>query len=445
MSDSKRLSRRELLRSAAVAGVGGLVLGGLLARQASRMVATPAQQANLAGAQMKTKVDKIRIGASLPLTGWGAGDGTEMQRGLQMAIDEVNAQGGVGGIPVELVVLDVEEMPAEKMLSNFQRLIEVEKVHAIIVGYHVSSGPEFDLVAQAKIPYMHVNTTEASAKPVRENRDKYWMIFQGDPTEVWYGIGFAAYMDQLIESGQWKPYNKKLTLITSDNPYSISIADTFKAEAEKRGWTVNIYERVVVPVADWGPTLAKIRKDPPGLIFITDYAPSDLALFTKEFVKDPTPSLLYQQYGPSIPEYLEMAGDAANGVIWSTVIGILPDSYAEPWKQRYRQKFGAEPGGANAGSLYDMTNVYLRAVAMAGDPTDTRKVCSIMENIIHRGVCGTMAFDKSDLSGRPYPEYTKDPSLGMPHLTYQIQNKKHVLVSPEPYTTGQFKLPPWLA
>jgi branched-chain amino acid transport system substrate-binding protein len=45
----------------------------------------------------------------------------------------------------------------------------------------------------------------------------------------------------------------------------------------------------------------------------------------------------------------------------------------------------------------------------------------------------------------PYPDFTPDPSLGMPHLTFQIQNGEQVLISPDPYTTGKFELPDWLS
>ena len=60
-----------------------------------------------------------------------------------------------------------------------------------------------------------------------------------------------------------------------------------------------IYEEVTAPNADWGPILSKIRANPPGLIYMTDYIPGDLASFVKQFVTAPTQSLLYQQYGPA--------------------------------------------------------------------------------------------------------------------------------------------------
>jgi branched-chain amino acid transport system substrate-binding protein len=291
---------------------------------------------------------------------------------------------------------------------------------------------------------MHVATYEATAKLVRENRDKYYMIFQGDPTEVWYGTGLPLFYQGLIDAGKWTPANNKAVVVTSDNPYSILIADLFIEGIKALGWEVPVYEQVVTPVSDWGSVLSKVRDTQPAIIVNTNYTPSDLATFTKGIVEDPPPALLYEQYGPSIPEFLELAGEAANGVIWSTVIGVLPDAMGQAFRERYQAKFGEPPGFSNAGSEYDMVNIYLRAVALAGGPKDRKKVCEHIANTIHRGVCGAYRFMPDDLTVPPYPDEVNDPSLGQPHLYFQIQGGQHKAISPAPYVEAEFQLPPWL-
>jgi len=61
--------------------------------------------------------------------------------------------------------------------------------------------------------------------------------------------------------------------------------------------------------------------------------------------------------------------------------------------------------------------------------------------MIHRGVTGSISFENH--AGRCYPWQTNDSSLGQSHIIVQIQNKQHVVVAPDPYTTGSFQLPPW--
>jgi branched-chain amino acid transport system substrate-binding protein len=62
-----------------------------------------------------------------------------------------------------------------------------------------------------------------------------------------------------------------------------------------------------------------------------------------------------------------------------------------------------------------------------------------------RGVSGTFRFVAGENVVMPYPDAVNDVSLGMAHQTYQIQDLKQVLISPDPYTSGQFQLPPWMA
>ena len=71
----------------------------------------------------------------------------------------------------------------------------------------------------------------------------------------------------------------------------------------------------------------------------------------------------------------------------------------------------------------------------------------ILANSVYRGVCGAYTFTNAgpgELTCIPYPDETPDPSIGMAHLTFQIQNGEQVLIAPDPYTTGSFQLPEWL-
>lgn len=386
----------------------------------------------------------IKIVSPLPLSGPLASDGIEMQRGLQLAVEEANAAGIAGG-QIELVTIDSEDMSAEKVVTTFQRAIDEEEADAIIIGYAAGTGPEYEIVAEAGVPYIHFNTYEATAKVVREDPEKYSMIFQGDPTEVWYGRGLPVFMQGLIDSEQWTPANNKVAIVTSDNGYSVSIANLFREGVEAMGWEVAVFEQVITPVSEWGPTLAKIRDAQPAFICNTDYNPADLATFTKGFIADPSPALLYEQYGPSIPEFLELAGEDANGVIWSTVIGVLPDEAGNAFRERYEAKFGEAPGFSNAGSCYDAVMFYLEAVVKAGDPKDYAAVSDAIRAMNYRGVCGTYVIDPADNTAVPYPDATDDPEKGLPHLYFQIQDGKQMVIGPDPFVQSEFQLPPWLA
>ena len=335
-------------------------------------------------------------------------------------------------------------MGPQNNIAATRALVDRHGVHAIINGYIVGGGPEYDIIADADIVHLNSQTYETTAAIVRGDPERYYGIFS-DSTEVWYGIGLVDYLQQIVESGKFTPANKKIALITSNNPYSILIAQIIRDRAPAHGWEISLYEEVVQPIAEWGPTLAKIRADPPGVIINTHFFPQDIAQFALQFAQNPTPSLLYMQYGPSIPEFIELAGKAADGVLWATVIGTLPGEFGLDFEARYKERYGESAGFRNAGQTYDLMMIYAAAAAMAGGVEDSRKIADIIKNrIVHRGVCGSWRFNTDDQCTRPYPADVKDPSLGLAHHFYQIQNGEHVMVAPEPWIQGEFQVPSWI-
>jgi branched-chain amino acid transport system substrate-binding protein len=130
--------------------------------------------------------------------------------------------------------------------------------------------------------------------------------------------------------------------------------------------------------------------------------------------------------------------------LWSTTIGTLPDETGLDFRDRYQAKYNAQAGLSQSGAQYDTVRLWARAAAQAGDPADFGKVNQFLKASIFRGVVGTYRFDQTELTAVPYPDKVNDPSLAMPHLTYQIQDGKQVLLSPQPYSQGEFALPAWI-
>jgi branched-chain amino acid transport system substrate-binding protein len=432
------MTRKEFLRGVGAAGAGGLVVGGVAGFFGGRASETP----TAASAAASTSKQPIVIGSGSPVTGAYAGDGQQMIRGQQLAVAHINAAGGVLGRPLKLAVLDTQAQQPDVMKSVFQKFVS-QNVAAMFVPFTTYTSVEFPIAAQAGIPTFHVNTWHGNVDFVKQHGIKN--IYQGDPSETWYGPGFVGLVEDLISKKTWTPSSKTMAIVTSNDPYSLNIAKTFQSGMQKLGWKSTMFQQFTVPQADWSAVLVNIRSKPPGIVFFSDYAAGDEASFIKQFRQSPTPSLVYQQYAPSIPQYLQLAGSAANGVVWSTVVGILQnDPLADPFNAAFRAKFNASPGFSNAGDQYDLVHIWAQAVAEAGDPYDFAQVNKIIKGTVYRGVCGTYHFPDAYLTCYPYPDQTKDPSLGMPHLTFQIQNGKQVLISPEPYATGRFQLPDWL-
>lgn len=438
-SGGGRISRRQFLQGATAAGVGGLVVGGV-----GGYLAGNVGSGGGGGSSSGGSTEPIVIGSASPVTGPFAGDGQQMVRGQQLAVAEINANGGLLGRPLKLQVLDTKAQEPDVMKNVLQKLVS-QNVAAVFAPFTTYTSVEYPIVAEAGMPMFHVNTWHGNVDYVKKNAIKN--IFQGDPTEEWYGPGFVVLVRNLIDSGAWTPSAKSIFVVTSNDPYSLNISKTFKAGMEKLGWKTEGFEQFTVPQADWTGVLVKVRAANPGIVFFSDYAAGDEASFMKQFIQSPTKSLVYQQYAPSIPEYLDLAGDAANGVLWATVVGVLAgDDRAKQFESAFQQKFGRPPGFSNAGDQYDLVKLWAEAAAMAGDPFAFDKINEFIVNTVYRGVVGAYTFnlDPGGNTAMPYPDFTPDASLGMPHLTFQIQNGEQVLISPDPYTTGLFQLPAWL-
>ncbi len=433
------LTRKDFLRGVGAAGAGGLVVGGAGGFFGGRASNSATVSASTSAGSSK---QPIVVGSGSPVTGALAGDGLMMVRGQKLAVAQINAAGGVLGRPLQLSVLDTQLQQPDVMRTVFEKFVS-QGVAAVFSGFTTYSSVEFPIVARAGIPTFHVNTWHGNVDFVKQRGIKN--IFQGDPSETWYGPGFVGLVNNLIKTKAWTPSSKTMAIVTSNDPYSLNIANTFQAGMEKTGWKSTMFQQFTIPQADWSAVQVNIRSKPPGIVFFSDYAAGDEASFIKQFRQAPTSSLVYQQYAPSIPQYLQLAGSAANGVLWSTVVGILQnDPIAAPFNAAFQREFSASAGFSNAGDQYDLVHLWAQAASEAGDPYDFAKVNHIIKNTIYRGTCGIYHFPDDYLTCYPYPDYTKDPSLGLPHLTFQIQNGKQVLISPEPYATGSFQLPSWL-
>lgn len=396
--------------------------------------------------------DPIPIGGGVPITGWAAADGIEFKRGLEMAVEEINAAGGILGTPVKAVFEDTKDQGADNIIPAMQRLIDRHKVHAIINGYNTGAiCAEYDLIGESGVIYLHNNTDISHHAKIKSNPKKYAGIFMIDPAEYWYGEGLLAFVNNLKSSGQWKPKNNKIAIITSAQNYSMVIAKAIKDKAAEYKWDVNLFETVVAPITEWGPTLAKLRKDPPSVIAVTHWVPQDLAQFMIQFVRQPVPSLVYMQYGPSLAAFRQIGKSAVNGVLYSTVTGCLQDDIGKSFSARYKAKFGAASSPEVGAQSYQGAMMYAVAAAMAGGTggpganAQNAKIAERLKSIIYRGPVGTMRFGPEQ-AAISYPTATKDPSLGMPHqfLQHQDFTKDPALIAPEPYVTKAFMTPPWM-
>ncbi len=436
---ARKFTRRRFVRDAALAAGGLTGLGALASCGGDEEAATPTGQAPASEFE-----GTFRLGATPPLTGFAAADGIEQRRAQELAVEEWNARGGVLGMKIEPTFLDLGEMEASHMISILRQLVERFEADAIVTGYNTfTGGAEFDTMARLGIPYLHVHTLESAAQIIREDPENYWNIWQYDPSDKWYGRGFPPFVEDIISRGAFEPRNEKIAIIYNEDPYDTTIATEAREAMEGIGWTVSMFERVSGPLNEWGALLQRVRNDDPDIVFFADVILGDQVSFIRQFGQNATRSLVYGQYIPSLREYKDQAGEAAEGAIWSTVIGVLPTDEGEAFKQAFEQRWDVPPGSSIGGLLYDGTNMYLNAVEQAGTKDDHRAILDAMVKMNYVGTCGTYVFNLEDHTALIYPHEVDDVSEGIPHLFQQVQSGEDQIIFPEPVTTGELQDPAW--
>ena len=393
--------------------------------------------AAIAGAQQSAAADTVKIGVLAPLTGPSASDGAEFVKGVQLAIDEQNAKGGVAGHTFEMVSADVKDGSPDNVSSAAQRLINTDGIEVVLTGYASLSLFELDLFADAKMPYVSSGPSGSFSGIVTKDPDNYNCCWSLSPSYKGYETDVLPLLDAL----NFKPVNgKKLAMISSDNPYSKAISEGMKKSFTAAGWKVTVDEMVPFgPVNDWRAILAKVRQEPPDLVVNTDYQTSNSALFLKQFLEQPTQSLVFLQYAPSVPEFVDLTKEQSNGVLYNLIGGAI-DAPGWPRGQevlkKYKDKYGVIPGPYGT-ALYEEAQMYFMALQKVGDPKKREEIGKAMGQLKFDAAAGPVEFDQKT-------HLALQDNNHIPVTFFQIWDGKRALIAPKKYATGEFRMPPWI-
>lgn len=384
---------------------------------------------------------EIEIGLLAPLTGASAADGKGMQQGAQLAIKQLNAAGGVEGYKFKLTTVDVQGQSNDAVTKGAQSLTDNDAVKVVVTGYASTSNFEIDEFAAAGKPYLIGGNTAQTQAIIEKNPDKYPMVWSVTPNYDAYGTEPVDLADTWAEQGLWKPRNKSVFLVRSDNPYSQSIADGLVKHFQEKGWTVAGQEKVPFgTVNDWGTVIGKIRSANPDFVINTDYQVANEASFMQQFLANPTRSLVFLQYGPNQPQFFDLVKDKANGVLFNNLAGLLPSpSHGPAVKLRndWKAEYGTDSVDPQGVVTYEEIMLYAEALRSVGDPDDMTAIGEFIGESDTQQASGRIVFDQKTHLATEGDDY-------VPIQSFQFQNGKKVLVGPEKYKTGTFQVPPWM-
>lgn len=373
----------------------------------------------------------------------GVADHQDWVNGVTLAIEEINAAGGVLGRPLETTIVDTDILTPEGTTAGFLAMAEAQ-VDAILSPFVLIPQPALEAAASYGAPYLHGNTQRATLDAYLSDPEKYGNMFQIDAAETYYGSGFIPFLDQTAASGNWTPKNNRVHIVQAEIAYTQTISQaTQQAIADSGGaWELGGITDIQSPVTDWAPVIAALKESDPGVIMISHWVAAELASFAQAYAADPVPdALVYLQYGPSQPEFLDLGGDATEGFVWGTVTGVYADEQGQAFRDAYMARFPGTMGLVYTGAGYDTVYILAAAIEAAGT-TEFGPVIEALEQTAYRGVNGFYSFTE-ERAVPVYPEQVDDPEVGQAHLFFQVQDGAHRIISPDSYAEVEYVTPPW--
>lgn len=385
----------------------------------------------LAGA-VQAQEKPIRIGVTTPIQ---LQVGRDTQDAIKIAMDEINAKGGVRGRKLEMTVADETENP-EAGINAIKKLTADEKVDLLIGGY--TSG-----VTLAQLPHISASRTiylgVGAASPaitagVRKDYDKNKYIFRAGPIDARHQArGLVDFISGLVigEMGL-----KKIAIVGENAKWVQDLVPILKKGAAEVGADVRITELFDASTSDFSPLLSKVKaSEAQYMIVILSHGSSDT--FAKQWydARFPIP------YGgldvkSMDGDFYERVGGKAIGEIAANFAVRAPlTPKTIPFFDEFKKRTGRTPVYTAYGA-YDSVYAYAAAVDVAKG-FDTDAIIKALEKTSMPGISGTLEFDENhDVKAGP----------GFNNLLFaQWQDKgARVVVWPKSVRNGAVIMPPWL-
>jgi branched-chain amino acid transport system substrate-binding protein len=318
--------------------------------------------------------DTIKIGLQGPLTGGSSPMGVSMRDGAKLAVNEINAKGGIMGRKIEMIERD-DEAKNERGVQIAQELINKEKVVAT-VGY-INSGVALAsqrFYQEAKIPVMNnVATASVITKQFADQPENY--VFRNSANDT---IQSGMIVEELISR---RKYTKVAILADATNYGQLGREDLEKA-LKAKGITAVAIEKYNIKDVDMTPQLLK-AKDAGAEVVITYGIGPELAQIANGMVKLGWKVPMMGSWTLSMANFLDNAGPNADGAVMPQTFiqeGNTPKrkSFIEAYQKAYKVKRIPSPVSAAQG--YD--SVYLLAAAMKqAKSTDGPAVLKALEDL----------------------------------------------------------------
>ena len=339
--------------------------------------------------------DTLKIGTSFPLSGSVAADGKLILDAIQLAVDQVNAAGGIKGQQVELVSEDDEADPTTAA-SVANKFAEDSSILAVLTSYNSSCGlAQIPVYKEAGLSAISPVTTSPDITGMSEY---YYRTCNND------GIVGAQCADMLAALGC-----KKIAVLYEIDDYGYGIYSKYSERAKELGLEeATVQTFVYGETKDFSTIVTAVKDSGADGIFFAGLA-TEMGLFANQAA---TQGITFADVpcvaadGCNSPATMEAGGDAVNGLYTLGPFSLeSTDAKTQDFINAYLEKYGEDPSGWGA-LAYDAAMTLFEAMN-SSDTLDRESINTALQSISYEGITGLNEFHDSDVSKT--------------YLTFQIQ------------------------
>jgi branched-chain amino acid transport system substrate-binding protein len=391
-------------------------------RKAAALLLAMGLTLGLAG--LAAAADTVKIGVVGPRTGSAAATGTAFEEGIALALERINAKGGVLGKQLEVVFEDTAGDP-QKAASGLEKLITKDKVVLALGESHSSAAlAEIDVANRYKVPLI---IAEAWHDDITKKNYKY--VFRAGPSNS--GVVDDAILGFVKANGF-----KRVAIVAENTDWGLGIKELAEQGLKAAGVATETFitER---KSQDHYTELNKIKNFKPDLVlaFVYGFGVHYLIAQSNEVGLVPQTALLLEGAGPPSlwPDFWKNVGDAGNLELFVSSMhkDVMLTPVAREFQDAYVKKYGKEPTDYKSRSIFNTILIAADAIQRAG-VTDADKLVDALEKSSLVVASGTVKFG-TELGTYRYHQWQP------PMLIIQWQDKKQVVVYPKEAATGQLK------
>lgn len=324
------------------------------------------------------KNDTIKIGGIAPLSGGVAVYGTECKNGIDLAVEEINAAGGINGQKIEFICED-DEGDSAKSVNAYKKLVTKDRVKVIIGS--LTSGCTMAITNLAQAQKVVQIAPAATAVAITDAGNYVFRACYTDPFQGKIGGKFA-----------YENLGTKKAAILYDigNDYSVGLTDNFTAEYTSMGGSIVSKESYSTGDKDFNAQLTKIKAANPEVIYLPDYY-GTVALIAKQL----------RAQGINVPivgadgwdGLTDNAGDEVLNGYYSNHYSEDSSSVAvQTFVKAFKAKYNKAPNSF-AVLGYDCVYMLRDAIKASGSTDDSAKIRDALEATNGDYVTGHIVFD----------------------------------------------------